>query len=95
MIGTLFPVKKSNSVAKSRQYRWEHFLPKKSYQNLQKNTMWQSLICSANKHSFLVDKVKATKKIAWVHNEYSQLGHVLKKWTLSNFAKSRQGGNDI
>ena len=26
---------------------------KKSYQNLQKNTMWQSLICSANKHIFL------------------------------------------
>ena len=26
---------------------------KKLYQNSQKNTMWQSLICSANKHIFL------------------------------------------
>lgn len=52
MIGTFISRKKTNSVAKSRQYRWEHFY-KKSYQNLQKNTMWQSLICSANKHIFL------------------------------------------
>lgn len=35
---------------------------------------------------FLVDKVKATKKIAWVHNEYSQLGH-FKEMDLEYFEK--------
>ena len=35
---------------------------------------------------FLVDKVKAAKKIAWVHNEYSQLGH-FKEMDLEYFEK--------
>ena len=33
-----------------------------------------------------VDKVKAAKKIAWVHNEYSQLGH-FKEMDLEYFEK--------
>lgn len=52
MIGTFISRKKQTLLRKAANTDGSIFT-KKSYQNLQKNTMWQSLICSANKHIFL------------------------------------------
>lgn len=74
MIGTFISRKKTNSVAKSRQYRWEHFY-KKIVPELTKEYDVAIAYMQREQTYFLVDKVKAAKKITWVHNEYSQLGH--------------------
>lgn len=85
MIGTFISRKKTNSVAKSRQYRWEHFY-KKIIPELTKEYDVAIAYMQREQTYFLVDKVKATKKIAWVHNEYSQLGH-FKEMDLEYFEK--------
>ena len=74
IVGTFISRKKMNSVAKSRQYRWQHFY-KKVIPELTKEYDVAIAYMQREQTYFLVDKVKATKKIAWVHNEYSQLGH--------------------
>ena len=85
MIGTFISRKKTNSVAKSRQYRWEHFY-KKIVPELTKEYDVAIAYMQREQTYFLVDKVKAAKKIAWVHNEYSQLGH-FKEMDLEYFEK--------
>lgn len=49
MIGTFISRKKQTLLRKVANTGGSIFT-KKLYQNSQKNTMWQSLICSANKH---------------------------------------------
>lgn len=52
MIGTFISRKKTNSVAKSRQYRWEHFY-KKTIPELTKEYDVAIAYMRANKHIFL------------------------------------------
>lgn len=74
IIGTFVSRQKTNTLSQSRQYRWKHFYK----QNVPTLTKFYDVAIAYMQREqtyFLVDKVKATKKIAWVHNEYSQLGH--------------------
>ncbi len=73
IIGTFVSRWRTDSVSKSRQYRWKHFY-KKIIPILTKEYDIAVAYMHREQTYFLVDKVKASKKIAWVHNEYSQLG---------------------
>lgn len=85
IIGTLVSRQKMDTLSKSRQYRWKHFY-RKNVPVLTEEYDIAIAYMQREQTYFLVDNVKATKKIAWVHNEYSQLGH-FKEMDLEYFKK--------
>lgn len=85
IIGTLVSRWRADSVSKSRQYRWKYFY-KKIIVMVKKEYDIAIAYMQCEQTYFLVDKVKASKKIAWVHSEYSQLGN-LKEMDLEYFEK--------
>ena len=85
MIGTFIPVKNKLCCEKP-PIQMGAFLSKKIIPELTKEYDVAIAYMQREQTYFLVDKVKATKKIAWVHNEYSQLGH-FKEMDLEYFEK--------
>ena len=72
VVTTVISKKKCGKGPQSAQYRWEHF-----YKKLIPQLSGHYDVAIAYLHReptyFLVDKVNADKKIAWVHNDYSKI----------------------
>ncbi|MGO5306767.1 glycosyltransferase [Agathobacter sp. LCP21S3_B2] len=72
IIGTIVSKALSKSGFHKGQYRWKHFY-KKIIPRLNKNYDTAISYLEGETTFYLVDKVTAKKKIAWVHTDYSKI----------------------
>ena len=80
IFGTFYSKLLSNNYDKSRQIRWKKFYTK-NIRKLEKSYDIAIAYVNFEPLYFVVDKVKATKKIVWVHGDYNS-------YDLDNIAKS-------
>lgn len=72
--GTMISQKREGKGSRSRQYRWIHFY-KQTIPELPKHYDVAIAYMHCEPTYFIVDKVNADRKIAWVHIDYSQIAH--------------------
>lgn len=88
-IKRIYATKKSQKIGgntlKSKQYRWKAFYSK-IIPPLENTYDVAIAYLHGEQFYYVIDKVKADKKIGWVHNEYSKSG-LFAKWDLPYFEK--------
>lgn len=85
LFGTVVSKLKTKSGFQKGQYRWEHFYSK-VIPPLPKHYDVAISFMEGETTYFLVDKVSANKKIAWVHTDYSKI-NAYKDFDLKYYAK--------
>ena len=71
--GTFWARKKTESMYASRQYRWEHYYKDRIPSIKTKKYDVAISYLHGEQLYYLVDKVDAKRKIAWIHTDYSKL----------------------
>ena len=71
--GTFWARKKTKSMYASRQYRWEHYYKDRIPSIKTKKYDVAISYLHGEQLYYLVDKVDAKRKIAWIHTDYSKL----------------------
>lgn len=71
--GTFWARKKTESMYASRQYRWEHYYKDRIPPIKTKKYDVAISYLHGEQLYYLVDKVDAKRKIAWIHTDYSKL----------------------
>ena len=72
VVSTIISRKRTLNNSEARQYRWVHFY-KKNIPALSSHYDVALAYMQSEQTYYLVDKVNADKKIAWVHNDYSKI----------------------